>query len=630
MRPLFKPTILAAAIALSGCVSSGVVEVGTVPAQTHYDDRMLDSLGSQRYTEQQMLYLRKVEQLEHNLQDLDDKRKALESTMGLSQLEASSGAVSASADESVRIGDYASATHASQSRLAQEAANQIVQQSMIENDRDRKLLDAEITANRSLAELDQKYGRSNELAAELVKAEAQRKKTQIEADAAQQLSDLEQRLQSQINNRKQDDALAREAVGREAAAAHTKEAQLLEKQRLTIALANADAERRLQSDIAQSKEALAKHHSAMVAGLAPARAEVASMVERIKFLEGKIEADSAQFLSNIAAEELRLTKLEDDAIRLSELSRTLIDSPVSVSAPVVSRGLTPEAEREIQRLESELSLQRGAVITTKASRLAEVDKQLADELRRLSNGTGVDLSNPGAAAAPDKARQAQEIRAELAATKTQITNTARTELAQLTVKTELAKADVVSPVVTGRAVYSGNYGAKPEVYAARQDSARTEVVVKATPKPIPTQRASVVAKVSPAPSAPALEKKAPAVVLVSTFEPNHSRNARYEIQDVIITGGTAAGGAAKPLVITPGATVYNVIYRYTDKGSADRFMAFLRAYGVNDFTYKYSEKLGEHVLFMGKYTTPERAASRVAYLNKTTSSNHAMVFEKDL
>jgi len=83
---------------------------------------MLDSLGSQRYTEQQMLYMHKVKNLEHDLDVLEEKRKALESSIGLNQVEASAGKLQASDSEAVRMGDYASATYEAQTRLAQESA----------------------------------------------------------------------------------------------------------------------------------------------------------------------------------------------------------------------------------------------------------------------------------------------------------------------------------------------------------------------------------------------------------------------------------------------------------------------------------------------------------------------------
>lgn len=658
MRTPFLLSLLASAIVLSGCADKGVVEVGIVPKQSAYDDRMLDSLGSQRYTEQQMLYLRKVEQFEQQLEDLDEKRRALESSLGVSQLEAGRGHVSASQDEAVRISEFASASHASQVRIAQESANQAVQQSLIENERDRKLMQAEIEANRKLVELDQAYSSSlrnaksdaervrltSEFEAEQMKAEAQRQKALIEADAARELSQAEQRIHSQISLQKQSDAQARVAASQEAAAAHSRESQLLEKQRITVALANADAERRVQGDIAESQQALENHRKEMTEALAPYKAEIAQLERRIKQLEGQIESSGAVYLSRIALEEGRLEKLKGEAERLAEVGRTLINTPLSTPAPAIVQGLTPAAEQEISRLEAELMATRGELNARKAARIAEVEQRLAADLSRLSQRVALELASKGASheatdAEAVRTSKAQVINAELVASKTEITNEARTQLAELNVKTEIAKANVVAPVVTGRAVYSGSYGEKPQAFAVKPPAPATAIASAPLVKPSPKHTSQSVA------SAPSAESrrdhrvatqdepsslKGDSVLVVSAFEPDHQKPARQIVHDVVVSGGTVAGGAIKPLVITPAATTYSVVYRYSDKGSAEKFSAFLRAYGVTDFTYQHSAKLGEHVLFMGRYTSAEQAASRVAFLNKTTATNHAKVIEADL
>lgn len=108
-----------------------------------------------------MLYMRKVEALEHELDSLEQKRRALESSIGVSQLEVGSGKLQASDSEAARMTDFAAATHESQTRLAQESADRAVNQALIENGlRDRVLLEAELEANRRLVELDQKYSAS--------------------------------------------------------------------------------------------------------------------------------------------------------------------------------------------------------------------------------------------------------------------------------------------------------------------------------------------------------------------------------------------------------------------------------------------------------------------------------------
>jgi hypothetical protein len=74
--------------------------------------------------------------------------------------------------------------------MARESADHAVKQSLIENDRDRQLMKAELDANRRLVELDQKYSLSiqsahshteksrlqSELEVEKAKAEAQKRR----------------------------------------------------------------------------------------------------------------------------------------------------------------------------------------------------------------------------------------------------------------------------------------------------------------------------------------------------------------------------------------------------------------------------------------------------------------------
>lgn len=653
MRIPFVLTLLASAICLTGCFGRNVVEVGTVQPQSQYDDRLLDSMGSQRYTEQQILYSRKVQKFERELEQLEEQRQALQSAIGVSQLEARNGRLSASDDESQRMTDYASATHASQARLAEESANQSVQQSMIENDRDRKLMRAEIEANQKLGELDQKYQTAirnaqsdsdrvrlkSELEAEQLKAEAQRQKSMIEADAAREAAGLEQRYQSEISGKKHSDALSRETAAQAAVAAHSKESQQLEKQRITVALANADAERRVADEIASSEQALEETRTSLIQSVSPIRSEIVQLSERIKQLEGQITIAEAPFNARIAVEQNRIEKLKGEASRLAEVSSSLINTPINIPAPTVASGPTPAAEREILRLESELSGAKGNLQARTATRIAEVDRKLADDLGRLHTKVSLGLASiTQPAPAPEaatKTREANVIQAELVAAKTEITNTARTQLAELNVKTEVAKASIVAPVVTGRAVYSGSYGDKPEVFAARQAPVTRNLVAGNHDDSgrVAAKKSEPVVQAVPVKSEPALQiassdTYAP-IRVAAVFEPRQ-KMARSDVQDVVVTAGTLAGGSIKPLVIAPAATVYRVVYRYQDKGSADKFMAFLKAYGVNDFTYTYSQKLGEHILSMGEFTDKAKAASRVAFLNRTTATSHAAIIENDL
>ncbi|NVL50029.1 SPOR domain-containing protein [Pseudomonas syringae pv. actinidiae] len=120
------------------------------------------------------------------------------------------------------------------------------------------------------------------------------------------------------------------------------------------------------------------------------------------------------------------------------------------------------------------------------------------------------------------------------------------------------------------------------------------------------------------------------LIVASNFEPKTPRQMPSQIDDVVIASGVMAGGSLKPLVVAPIATTYTVVYRYAEKGSAEKFMDYLRAYGVNDFTYRYSDKLHQHLLVMGKYTSKDQAAGRIAFLNRTTFTTTAQLVETDL
>lgn len=616
MRSKFALTLLTSAILLSGCSSSPTPEVGLVPSASQYDDRMLDSLGSQRYTEQQKLYMRKVQSLEHELDTLEQKRKALEASMGLSQLEADSGKIQASDSEAVRMTDFAAATQESQTRLAAEAAEHAVEQSLIENDRDRLLMEAELEANRRMAELDEKYIPSiqsagtdaekarlnSELEIEKAKAEAQRKKALIEANATRDLSRLDQDYQNRISDAKQSAVAFNQAA--------TQESQ---SQRIKIALANADSQRRVKDDIASTQTAITNLVADKQSAAQPLHDEISKLNEQIIALQGRVATIESGFDSKIAIKQASLDSLQSESAQLAAVEQSLINAPVmSATLPQADA-----ASREVLRLESALQKAKDEVLVNKSNLLAEVDQQLSSELDKLSARISIKSSNETA------------IRSELAVKRTSINNEARSQIAKLTVKSEIAKAGVVAPVLTNRAVYAGSYGEKPAAFAAKQSSTARELIAKAKT----VEKPPVVAKAVP-PAAPIVtgtvnDDVAPLVV-ASTFEPKAPRPALNQVDDVVIATGVMAGGDLKPLVVAPSATTYTVIYSYAEKGSAEKFMAYLRAYGVNDFIYRYSEKLGQHVLFMGKYTSKDQAASRVAFLNKTTSTANAKVVESDL
>lgn len=630
---VFVLTLLTSAILLSGCSSSPVPEVGLVEPATQYDNRMLDSLGSQKYTEQQMLHIRKLKSIEHDLDALDDKRKALESSFAISQLEAGAGKLQASDSEAVRMGDYASAAQASQTRIAQGAADHAVQQSVVENDRDRKLLQAELEANRRLVELDQKYTSSiqganseseksrlrAELEVEKAKAEAQRKKAMIEANSTLDLSRLEQAYRSRIVEAKSSASALSHEVSQES-----------QKQRIKVALVNAESQRRLKDDIAATQASVATLLVEKQASTQALRDEISKLSEQIAVLQTREKTIDAGYASKIDSEQSRLETLNGQSQQLAEVEQSLLNSPILAATQAIDSA----SSRDVIRLESEIQQARSDLLVQKSNQLAQVDQELSRDLDHLSTRMNVALaSNPNAGgeatAKIEKTANESAIRNELAEKRTQINNDARSQLAELTVRTEIAKAGVVAPVVTSRAVYAGTYGDKPQAFAVRESTTARELVAKAKAELKPV----AIAKRIPAPEPIRVENHEPEVaplLVASSFEPRAIRPALSQVDEVVVASGVMSGGDLKPLVIAPAATSYSVIYGYAEKGSADKAMAYMRAYGVTDFTYSYSQKLGQHILFMGKYTSKDQAANRVAALNKATNTTNAKIVEMDL
>jgi hypothetical protein len=594
---------------------------------------MLDSLGSQKYTEQQIIYMRKVKNLEHDLDALEDRRKALESATSLSELEAGKGKLQASDSEAVRMSDYAGAIQASQTRVAQGTAEHAVKQALIENDRDRKLMEAELESNRRLSELDQKFTTSiqnahsepdkarlrSELEIEKAKAEAQRKKAMIEANSALDLSQLEQRYQSKIFDAKSSVSAVNQVASQES-----------QKQRIKVVLANADSQRRVKDDITEIQNSVASLQAERQSSTQAIRDEITKLSMQLAALQSQEKSVEAGYDTKIALAQSRLTGLQGQSQQLAEMERNLIDAPI-ISGNQSSNGVE---SREVQRLEVEAQRARSDLLVQKANRLAEVDQQLSHDLDMLSARLSADITapqSPGSTsiATIEKTASESAIRNELASKRTQINNDARSELAELIVKTEIAKAGVVAPVVTSRAVYSGSYGDKPEAFVARESNTAREMVARAKAEVQPVAIAKRVANPAPIKTDERLGE-APPLLVASTFEPRPVRSGLSQVEDVVIAKGVMAGGDLKPLVIAPSTTTYTVVYSYSEKGTAEKFMAYLRAYGIDDFTYRYSEKLGKHILLMGKFTSKEQAAGRVAFLNRTTSTANAAIIETDI
>lgn len=208
-RPFPVPTLLAIALTavLAGCTSTHEpVELASIEPQSQYDQRIQDGLGSQKYTESQILYMRRLNEFKDQIDSLEKQKQALEASLSTTAYEQDLGSGKTPSTESSRIEEFQAATQASQARVAEENSKAAIRQSIIENDRDRALLEAE---NRAMAEIEQ------------LKA----------ADAAKQ-ADLA-KLKAQLAEQKAESS------------------RTLEKQRFAMAVANADAERRAANAVVE-------------------------------------------------------------------------------------------------------------------------------------------------------------------------------------------------------------------------------------------------------------------------------------------------------------------------------------------------------------------------------------------
>lgn len=612
MRIPFLLSILGSAVMLVGCANSKPVEIGLIDRPDVYNDRMLDALGGQRYTEQQMIYMRKIDQYEHELEQIDEKRRALEDRLALNQLEAGAGSISASDDEASRISEFANATYETQSRLAQENADREAQQALIENERDRRLMEAELEANRRLAELvtGTSLNERELLEKKRIEAEAARHKALVEDEADRKIRDLKERYRLKIQ-----ESITTDSAARQADKSH----------KINMALASAQSERRVREEMLSVGNEINQLEESRDNEIHDLEIEIEDLKGQIRRLEGQARSVREGYDARIALETTKLNQLGSEAKSLIEMSHSLLASNDHTTGDSIPGSLT-------HQLESELEQEINRVKESIDSQHRLIDQRLERQLSSLG------FTSSGETDSSLVKLRENEVLTELASKKVAITNEARTAIASLKVKSEFAKAQVVAPVVTSRAVYSGDYSAEPKAFAVKPVSSREERVVSATTpvKPAapkkPSNMDAVASKGNATPATLAETKATPDVEpirVIAKFKPNHNRTDRQIISSSVVSSSNISAGNAKPLMIAPQATTYNVIYRYSEKGSAEKYQRFLEAWGVTDFSYAYSSALGEHILLMGKYTDQAKALSRAESLKKLTSTAPEIV-ERDL
>lgn len=530
MRNTFKLSILVVAMAMAGCSSqSKPVELGTVAPQSQYDDYIQDALGVQRYSEAQMLAQRKFSDFQDQLNDLEEKRRALDAALNARAYESGQAEAPGSSAEAGRIGDYQAASRASQARVAEASSRLTIQQSLIENQRDQALLAAD--------------------------REAAKKIAAVQDQDAKDLAAAEERLKQDIEGRRSIDSAARLEASKQ-----------FEEQRFALAVANADAERQAKSRLDDEIRTLQRLRSEAAGRAGHQEARIAELRRQIAEIEQSLIQTGAADATLLASQEARIASAQAEVDRLASVAQQLKSSTVSAGATLVG----PSSEF-VQVKEAELS--------------------------RLRSATEVRT-----------ARRIDDIKAALAEQKTGIVSRARTEIATLSADTELTKARVVAPVVTGRAVYTG------EVQAQR---------------PLPST--------APVPKALTIKQPSAPVLTVNRFEPKTNAAptapSNDEIGGAVLSVGSGVAppkpqGSAAPLVVAAKTrSIFDVYYVYKDEASWTKFQNYLKAYGITDFEPTHNNRDGEFLIYCGRYYDDEQAASRVAFLNSTTNTKHVQVRE---
>lgn len=531
MRNLFKLTLLAAALSIAGCGAMSVkpTELTTIEPQSQYDDQIQDALGSQKFVEAQMLYQRRFNDFQSQIDDLEKKRGQLDAALNARAYEGGLADAPASTSEAGRINEYQDASRASQARVAEVSSKLTIQQALIENRRDKDLLEADSRATKQVAD--------------------------IEIAAAKDLTGVEDRINQDIEGRRSIDSAARLA-----------DSKRFDEQRFTLALANAEAERLAKARLDEETSALGRLQADAAGHVNQQEARISELKRQIAEIEGQMLKTRLADDSAIRNQESRISFAQGEVSRLGKITQDLKTSTAGVQA-----GLSPQGTDYVQAKNSELSRAHADADVRKAQRIAEVNSRAARE-------------------------------------KNDIISRARTELASLSANTEMAKANIVAPVVTGRSVYSGN---------------------AAPPTPMPAQLPVVRPQ-------PTHVKPAP-VLTINRFEPKVDATplvvGNDEIGGSVLAGGNRvappgpSSSAAALLVAPKTRSVYDVFYVYKDEGSWKKFQQFLKAYGITDFEPTHDNRAGEFFIYCGRYYDQDQAAARVSYLNKTTSTVNVKVRE---
>lgn len=420
---------------------------------------------------------------------------------------------------------------------------------------------AELTSKSTLDQSRVENRRDHDLAE--IESRTAQEIAAIEEQSAKSLSKLEDEINQEIEGRRSIDSAAR-----------AEESNRLNEQRITLVLANAESERQARQKLTEAETELQAIQGQSGAKVASQAAQISDLRRQISMLEAQIQTDTAQ-----------------DAVRLRS-----------------QQGRVDAAKLEVERLAKiSADLKRAGNLVPNGSLEADFASQKASLLSRARK-----------AEQAKKAKLIADANARSTRAKTAIATSARTEVARLKAQSEMGKAEVVSPVVTGRAVYNG----EPVQPAAVQVAGSTPPAVVRALHPVNTS-------LKAAPRAP--------VLTISRFEPKVSESPSVvqteDLGNTVLAGANGTSTPHTPVSVPPlvvaakTRTIYDVYYVYQDEGSWRKFQDFLRAYGINDFEPTKDRAKGQYFIYCGRYYVQEEAAARVAYLNRTTATTNVQVKE---
>jgi ribosomal protein L16/L10AE len=348
MKSPFLLSFLAVSILLSGCSSSTKkpAELALEP-QSQYDQRIQDGLGSQRYTEAQILYQRRMSEFSREMEKLERQRKTLENGLNNAAYENGFETRPASLSEETRIAEYQDAALKSQAKIAQSETEVVVQRAILENKRDTEILEAERQLETQVADIEREF--------------------------AQLVNMAEQGSREMINARTQQE----QAIQHETEALRNREAALLDSQRFELAVANAE-------QVKTARSALTSAQADLATSTRQYEVEIAELEARLTALRAQADLSQSQKSVAVASAASELKRL----VEVGEMLKTKSQPQVASLSPLIS----PAYQQFLSDQERRLADQKADLERRKLDRIAQVRSKFAAERNLISSRTRTEIA----------------------------------------------------------------------------------------------------------------------------------------------------------------------------------------------------------------------------------------------